>query len=251
MDTYQIGIGLPNKIVIKVVLFDLDGTLLPLNQNEFIKDYFYLLTNFLDSLKLDSKRIMTAVGLGMDSMLNNQGLMTNEEIFDQTFIKVYGESYQSLEYEFNLFYETVFPKLQIHSSVNKAVLQTIDLLKEKDIKIILATNPIFPRIATYQRIKWAELEVEDFMHISTFENSKYTKPNLKYYLEILKLTNTSIEECIMVGNDVDDDMVVKDLNMKTYLITDCLINNSNQDIKNYLNGDFNDFYSYIKSLIKG
>ena len=52
----------------------------------------------------------------------------------------------------------------------------------------------------------------------------------------------------MVGNDVSDDMVAKNLGMRVFLLTDCLINKNNEDISVYPNGSFDELFEYIDSL---
>lgn len=46
---------------IKLVLFDLDGTLLPMNQNEFTKGYFQLLVNKLSSCEYAPEKLVEFV----------------------------------------------------------------------------------------------------------------------------------------------------------------------------------------------
>jgi FMN phosphatase YigB (HAD superfamily) len=70
----------------------------------------------------------------------------------------------------------------------------------------LATLPAFPAVATHQRIQWAGLEPEDFDTVSTYENSRATKPHGEYYQEILDRMGWDAARCLMVGNDVGDDM---------------------------------------------
>ena len=45
-----------------------------------------------------------------------------------------------------------------------------------------------------------------------------------------------------------DDMIAATLGMKVFLLTDCLINKSGEDINTYPHGGFSDLISYIKSL---
>ena len=56
------------------------------------------------------------------------------------------------------------------------------------------------------------------------------------------------EECLMVGNDVDDDLPAEKVGMKTFLLTDCLINKEEKDITSYPQGNFDDLITYIKTL---
>ena len=69
----------------------------------------------------------------------------------------------------------------------------------------------------------------------------------KYYEELLQKLDLKPEECIMVGNDVDEDMVpTEKLGMKVFLLTDCLINKNGQDISGYPQGDFEALKKYLQ-----
>ena len=112
----------------------------------------------------------------------------------------------------------------------------------------LATNPLFPSRATESRIRWAGLQKEDFELVTTYENSRYCKPNLEYYKDIMKVIGAKAEECLMVGNDVTEDMVTENLGMKVFLLTDCLINKEDKDISMYPHGNFADLQAYIDTI---
>ncbi len=88
---------------------------------------------------------------------------------------------------------------------------------------------------------------EDFEFITTYENISFCKPNPDYYREILKRAGLNAGNCLMVGNDVGEDMVAADLGMKVFLLTDCLINKSGTDIEQYPHGGFDDLMEYLKS----
>jgi FMN phosphatase YigB (HAD superfamily) len=64
-------------------------------------------------------------------------------------------------------------------------------------------------------------------------------------MESLKLQP---EECMVVGNDVSEDMCAAKLKMKTFLLTDCLINSRKADITGLRQGSLRDLYEYIKGL---
>ena len=110
----------------------------------------------------------------------------------------------------------------------------------------LATNPLVPAIATESRIRWAGLEPSDFELYTTYENSGFCKPNPDYYKNILDRIGCTAEECLMVGNDVAEDMVARTLGMGVFLLTDCLINKNNSDISGYPQGDFDTLKSYLQ-----
>ena len=53
----------------------------------------------------------------------------------------------------------------------------------------------------------------------------------------------------MVGNDVGEDMIAADLGMKVFLVKDCLINKSDDDISKYPNGSFDELREYVGKLV--
>lgn len=149
---------------------------------------------------------------------------------------------------FDEYYDNEFEQVKRCCSYTDKSREVINLCKKKGYRIILATNPIFPRVATDNRIKWAGLDKSDFDYYTTYENSNYSKPNLQYYEEILSKFSIKPNECVMVGNNVDEDMVASELGMKTFLLTDCLINEHNKDISNYDKGSFNELINFLNEL---
>ena len=125
----------------------------------------------------------------------------------------------------------------------------IDILKQKNIPIILATNPIFPAVATEARISWAGLDKNDFLFYTTYENSRYCKPNPKYYLEVAEKLGVKPEECLMVGNDTLDDMVAETVGMKVFLLTNNLVNRESKDISAYPNGGYTELRKLLEEIL--
>ena len=114
--------------------------------------------------------------------------------------------------------------------------------------MVLATNPIFPAVATESRIRWAGLEPEDFTWYTTYENIGYSKPNPAYYQHILTRLGAQAEDCLMVGNDVDEDMgAAQQAGLSVFLLTDCLINREGKDITPYPQGDFDALMGFVQS----
>ena len=229
-------------------LFDLDGTLLPMNQDKFIDLYFKGLASKLTPYDFEPKVLIEAIWEGTRAMIGNDGTIYNNERFWDTIIRILGDKVLELEPIFYDFYKNEFQGLIEVTSPSSLVKKSISLLKEKGYRLILATNPLFPRVATYSRISWAGLEPEDFEWITTYENSSFCKPNINYYKEILSNTGVTVDQCIMVGNDLAEDMIVKTIGMNTFLVTDCLINSIGQDIGQYRSGSLVDLCEYIKGL---
>lgn len=233
---------------IKVVLFDLDGTLLPMDQETFIKAYFGGLVKMLADHGYDPEVLVKSIWAGTGAMIKNNGECTNEKTFWKSFAGFFGDKVYDDEPYFDEFYRTEFQKVADVCGFVPQAAEVVQALQKAGTRIVLATNPLFPAIATHSRIRWAGLSPEDFELVTTYENSSYCKPNLKYYEEILEKIGVTPEECLMVGNDVSEDMITEKLGMKTFLLTDCLINKENVDISAYPNGSFGELMEYLKEL---
>ena len=222
----------------KVVLFDLDGTLLPMDLERFIGAYFAGISARLARHGYEPKRLIEAIWKGTVAMQKNDGGATNEEIFWKAAVACCGEKIKEDEGCFNAFYVEDFDKVQGSCGYSEEAAKIVRDLKAAGKRVALATNPIFPAIATRKRIRWAGMAAEEFELVTTYENSRYCKPNLGYYRDILSALGVLAEDCVMVGNDVDEDMVAKDLGMQVFLLTDCLLNKQGKDISAYPHGDF-------------
>lgn len=234
---------------LKAVFFDLDGTLLPMDMDVFIKSYFGAISQKLVPHGYDPKELVSVIWQGTVAMIKNDGAKTNEQVFWDAFVSAYGKERLNDTVWFDKFYEENFDNLQSVCGFNPKASETVNALKEKNLRLVLATNPLFPSIATEKRIRFAGLEPENFEFFTSYENIGFCKPNIKYYEEILSRTGLKAEECLMVGNDVGDDMIAQKLGMKVFLLTDCLINKDNTDISVYPNGDFTALNAYINTLI--
>ena len=230
---------------ITTVLFDLDGTLLPMDLEEFTKGYLTLLAKKLAPYGYDPKQLMNTIWAGTGAMVKNDGSRTNEIAFWEVFTQVYGERTQTDKPLFDGFYEKEFNEARVICGYNPEAAKTIHQLQKRGYRIVLATNPLFPAVATQARIRWAGLEPSDFALYTTYENSSFSKPNTAYYQEILSRLGLSAEECLMVGNDVTEDMVARKLGMHVFLLTDCLLNKDGVDISLFPNGSFPQLLEYI------
>ena len=228
--------------MIKTILFDLDGTLLPMDQDIYTKYYLKCLAKKLSTNdESKEKNIITSVWKGFEAMVLNKGEKANEEVFFDVFSKYIDKDIKYNDELFIDFYTNEYQEVKKVCGYNPISKQIIDYLKNKGFRLVLATSPVFPKIATESRVRWAGLDPSNFEYITTYENSYHTKPNLDYYKEIMEKLKLNPNECMMVGNDVSEDMVTTKLGMKVFLLTQDLINKNNEDINNYPHGNFDDF----------
>ncbi len=232
----------------KTILFDLDGTLLPLSMDNFRKVYFPLLVKKGIELGIDKDKMKMGVMGGLKAMAENDGSRTNEETFWQCFETATGVAKQTVEKDFESFYNNEFLALKDVCTETDISRKIVDVLKQKGYKLILATNPILPLNAAKNRMAFVGLKPSDFEYITGFENSTYCKPNVNYYAEILEKNNLNAEDCLMVGNNVLEDMVAEKLGLETFLVTDVLENEFNLDYSKYNQGSLEDFYKKVCEL---
>ncbi|MBR2070044.1 MAG: HAD family hydrolase [Clostridia bacterium] len=233
---------------IKMILFDLDGTLLPMDQDVFIKTYFGRLAVFLGKMGYDVDKLVDSIWKGTSQMIKNDGSCTNEELFWKVFGEVYGGSKEMDEPNLRRFYEEDFDNVSKSCGFNKMAKEVIGCVKSKGLRVALATNPIFPSIATKKRIAWAGLDLNDFEHITFYENSHFSKPNLKYYEEVLAKLNVLPSECVMIGNDAVEDTAAAKLGIKVFLLNQSIVNKDKLDYSTYKVGDFDDLIKFIDNL---
>ena len=233
---------------IRYVFFDLDGTLLPMDQDVFIKAYIGGLCKHMVPHGFDPKKLAHTIWQSTGAMVNNDGTHTNEDVFWAYFASVYGENARDWEPYFNEFYYHTFPGLHTSCGFDPKAGPLIKKLKESGYAVVLATNPLFPAIATENRMRWAGLDQEDFLLYTTYENSRHCKPNPDYYRDILSQIGAKPEECLMVGNDATEDLIAETLGMQVFLVTQCLINKENKDISSYPQGDLDALLKFIHSM---
>lgn len=235
---------------ISTILFDLDGTLLPMDNDEFTKGYFKLLVKKLAPYGYEPQKLIDGIWSGTAAMVKNDGTKSNEQAFWEKFSEMFGEKALADKPLFDEFYEKEFQSAKAICGFNPKAAIAVHTIKEMGVRIALATNPIFPSIATESRISWAGLEPQDFELYTTYENIGYCKPNPEYYKELARRLGVSPEKCLMVGNDVTEDMeAAQKAGMNVFLLTDCLINKKRKDISVYLRGSFEQLIDFANKLL--
>lgn len=234
--------------MIKAVLFDLDGTLLPMDQDQFVKGYISSMAAYLLPHGYDPKALIQALSLGTEAMYKNDGSKTNEECFWDAFNQIFQRDCRKDMDVFEEYYRTGFQKVQGECGFSPEAAAVIQVVKEKGLRPVLATNPLFPAIATCSRVRWAGLQPEDFSHITTYENAHFCKPSPAYYQEILDVLGLSPDECLMVGNDAAEDLAAMELGISCFLLTDCLINRNGRDVSDIPQGSFAQLIAFLEKL---
>ncbi len=213
--------------MLNTILFDLDGTLLPFIEKEFIHSYFERLTNCVVPLGYEKENFIKVLWAGTMDMIANTGEKSNRDAFWEKFCALLGADAMQLETVIDEFYGNDFDRVREVLRESRDCAPLIRSLKDKGYTLVLATNPIFPTVAVHTRLGWVGLQSEAFDHITTYENSCFAKPNPEYYRAILRQIHKQPEECVMLGNNPSDDGSAEQAGIKSILITDYLQNDNN------------------------
>lgn len=234
--------------MIKNVLFDLDGTLLRVDMDDFKSEFFQA---------LGESRIVKKLGEnGMENSLSayramhyGDGSKANEEIFTSTLEEKSGFKREYFLPELDEFFSVDFDRVETAvREKNRFLIESVKLLSEKGYNLILATAPVFPRKAILKRLGWSGVDGKYFSYITTCENSRYYKYDARYYIEIAEKCGLNPEECIMVGNSVKEDLVAAKAGMECFYIRDFGIGNFKDDMCQ--SGSAEDFYNFVKRMAK-
>jgi FMN phosphatase YigB (HAD superfamily) len=201
------------------LLFDLDDTLLDTNMDAFIPAYFQGLSKHVGD-RVSPEIMLRELVHGMNLMNESEDpTRTLQEVFEADFYRRLGIPKPELQDALEDFYDNVFPSIGIHTKQRPDAVPLIEWAFSCGYRVAIATDPLFPRKATYHRLRWAGFEPEQFELVSTFENFHFTKTHPAYYAEVLGQLGWTDGPVLMVGNDVQRDMVsAHQLGLKTYFI---------------------------------
>ncbi len=205
----------------KALLFDLDGTLINFDFNQFIKMYVGAASQFFIDLIPNPESFIKELLDSTEVMEKSEdGSKTSLEDFLDDFCPKFDADCEEIKQRFLNFYETKYDVIKPLISQMKGAKKLLDDIIEKGHaeKIILATNPVFPYIAVERRIKWGGLSPDYFRIITHAENSYFCKYNSKYWFGIMDLIRCKPEESLVIGNDGFRDMFSKKYGFKTFLV---------------------------------
>jgi HAD superfamily hydrolase (TIGR01549 family) len=200
----------------KAILFDLDGTLLDNNMEVFAMRFFERLAGKLGHLVPVADLVARAMQSTRD-MASHDGTRTNEEVFAAAFYAPGILPREVAEPLLRDFYESEYPSLQKYTTKRPEAREVIEQASKSGCDVVLATNPVFPKSAIYQRMVWAGVQDLPFKWVTTYENSRSAKPNPRYFSQLLAQIGRSPNECLMVGDEAGD-MVAATLGCETFLV---------------------------------
>ncbi len=201
------------------LLLDLDDTLLDTNMDAFVPAYFQSLARHLEG-RVQPEAMLAALMSGTQRMLASQDpAHTLQEVFEAEFYPKLRISKEQLAGAIEDFYDNVFPALGRLTQRREGAAELVNWAFSKGYRVAVATDPLFPRKATYQRIRWAGLDPDRFDLISSFETFHFSKSHPAYFAEVLGRLGWAEGPVLMVGNDVQRDLLpAQKLGLSTYQV---------------------------------
>lgn len=236
-------------MVFTTLLFDLDGTLLNLDMDTFLPRYFASLSKKVAHVVQPSGFKEELLDATNQMIVSVDPARTNEEVFMEEFFKRVDVSSSLLMPLFDEFYERDFPELAGYSGLRPETRQLIEWSFEFGLDVVIATNPVFPATAIWERLRWAGVDDFDYKLVTTYEIMHFCKPNVMYYEEILNMIGRTPDECMMIGNDPVEDLAASELGIKTFLVNDPCMKRKKTTYKSDYKGELRDVLGLLKQLI--
>lgn len=233
----------------KAILFDMDGTLLPMDAQVFAKGYFKHLCIKLAPFGIDSEKLVAAVWDATGAMVRNDGSATNEQVFWEHFERITGLGKgNGVSEACDEFYSKEFNNARECTDKNPMAVEAIKAAHAAAPIVALSTNPIFPMEGQKTRMSWIGLKSEDFNLVTSYETDSYCKPNPQYFVSVCERLGVKPEECLLIGNDEGEDMYAGTLAgiKDCFLVTDWMI----EDEKHHWSGPRGTFAEMVEMLRK-
>jgi len=207
--------------MIEAVLLDLDNTMVLFDETTYVDEYFKRLFPWFSDLfspKELTEKVMTATG----GLRKNSGRVNNREFFLDRFDADGTAGREQVWERFMGFYAEGYPGIQVKASAPSGLQEVLYRLSRSNLKLVLASNPVFPLIAQETRMGWVGIAPSLFDLFTHIENMSFVKPNVGYYRQICDMLRVHPVSCLMVGNDPVADMEARQAGLKTYLTTDAV-----------------------------
>lgn len=235
----------------RAVFFDLDGTLLPMDVDAFMRAYFQALGAYVERRGITHDAFRAGMKEGIDAMATTDDDGANCDVFWPRFlahVDVPGAEDVDWQAEVCGFYETEFGRIGDAVQPNPAAARAVNALAAKGYPLVLATMPMFPRRAVEWRLRWAGVDPALFSRITTYENSTSVKPKLSYYAENLAAAGVDGRDVLMVGNNTKEDLAIRDLGADAFLVTDYLIDPIGFEVFSMRHGSLEKFADWAEAL---
>lgn len=233
---------------IQAVLFDLDGTLIDVDMNLFVPAYLRRLTHYMSEQVKPGQAVQSLHHAVAAMFANTDATRTLESLLFEVLeseLSILPEQYIEC---LGKFFENDLEELRYLVTGHPLSSQLVESSLARGWKVVLATNPIFPRKAIDARLAWAGLDSAAFHHVTAYETAHFCKPNALFFEEVLDYLQIPAEACLMVGNDTLHDLSACQVGMQTCLLTTWSIKRLGAGFKADWQGTHEELLDLIESV---
>ncbi len=240
--------SLPPADAVKGIFFDLDGTLLQVEMKKFIPAYVSGLASCFEDVA--DRHLFSEVMLSstMALLRNSEGRRSNEELFLESLSRHLGIERDLFNRRLQQYCANGLHRLTPLVHPLELSRRILERCFARGLKVVLATNPVFPRAVVEARLQWGGLLDFPFELVTTYENCRYCKPHVGYFADILDHLGLAAEECVMVGNDTDHDLSAHRAGMATFLVDTWVIDRGKGAYTADFRGGHLDLFRFVESL---
>lgn len=232
--------------MITTLLFDLDNTLLENNMDRFVPEFLYALAARFGHLFSRDWFIQQVLICTQKMVVDQDPSKTNQDVFFENLVRRLGHPLSVLKPILDQFYAQDFDRLKL---LAKRVPEAKDTMQEafnQGYKVAIATNPIFPLGAMMSRLNWAGISDFQYALVTSYEVMHFCKPHAGYYREILNILDVKVHQCLMVGDDIKNDLPALSIGIRTFLVTNFIKNLEKKKYATTLQGSLRDFRKMLK-----
>lgn len=234
---------------IRAVLFDLDGTLLQVEMNDFIPRYITGLSACFSDLVSPKKFKKKFLGGIRELILGPSDGTTNEERLLAVLERDLDLSAQEFHLRLDAFREQGTAALADMVTAIPHAAEVVEFCRTQGQIVVLATNPVFPRFMVDARRDWSGLGNVHFDHVTSYENSSYCKPNPSYFEEVAEQIGVLPSQCLMVGNDSSHDLAAMGAGMTTFLVDTFLVERPGRRWPSDYRGNHAELLSFLREYL--
>jgi len=233
---------------VKGVLFDLDGTLLQVEMREFVQAYIQGLAKHFPEVP-DPAFFSRAIKDSIRALLvSEQGDLSNEQFFLATLGRRLGLEASLCGERLTRYCANGLAGLEPLVRPFSLARDILARCFERGLKVVVATNPVFPRPMVEARLRWAGIADFPFDYVTTFDNSRFCKPHTGYFRDVLGQLGLAADECVMVGNDTEHDLGARSAGIPTFLVDTWLLDRAKGHYVTDFRGGHLDLFRFLGQL---
>ncbi len=195
--------------MIKIVLFDLDATLVRVHTDAFVGQYITLLGEALARhLQRPSERCAEALRSAIRAVIADRDpSCSNRAVFERALAEALAMPLDVLRDAFERAQAEIFPSLAPLFAPDPAALPLLYRLLERGVAFAIVTNPIFSLETVHQRMSWGGLPLDlPYALITNLDELHFAKPQPHLYEEVLARVGYEADQALMVGDDFRNDI---------------------------------------------